>query len=128
MEPRLDRVLVPSRNKREGAKLLAELLAVPWTTPGTTAFATVFVNEHSALNFSDWPAPLPQLHFSIRVDDKDFEAVLVRLVAARIEFRSSLAGPVDRRIATEYDGRVLYWNEPDGHHWELVTASYARPL
>lgn len=126
MEPRLDRVMVPTRNKRESAKLLAELLGVPWTTAGVTAFAPVFLND-AALNFCDWPEPLPQLHYCLRVDDADFDAILVRLIAARIAFRSSLEGPVDRRIATEHDGRILYWNEPDGHHWELVTASYARP-
>jgi hypothetical protein len=21
----------------------------------------------------------------------------------------------------------FYWNEPDGHQWELLTTSYARP-
>lgn len=23
-------------------------------------------------------------------------------------------------------GRIAYWNEPDGHQWEVLTVSYAR--
>ncbi|MEO8037398.1 MAG: VOC family protein, partial [Betaproteobacteria bacterium] len=34
--------------------------------------------------------------------------------------------PMDRRINTEYGGRMIYWNEPDGHQWEMLTVSYAR--
>ena len=30
------------------------------------------------------------------------------------------------RINTEYGGRMVYWNEPDGHQWEMLTVSYAR--
>jgi hypothetical protein len=27
----------------------------------------------------------------------------------------------------EYGGSMVYWNEPDGHQWEMLTVSYARP-
>jgi hypothetical protein len=30
------------------------------------------------------------------------------------------------RDNTAYGGRMLYWTEPDGNHWELLTGSYAR--
>jgi hypothetical protein len=35
-------------------------------------------------------------------------------------------GPVDFQIDTELGGRIVYWNEPDGHQWEMLTVSYAR--
>jgi hypothetical protein len=25
-----------------------------------------------------------------------------------------------------HGGRIVYWNEPDGHQWEMLTVSYAR--
>jgi hypothetical protein len=28
------------------------------------------------------------------------------------------------KVAPEYGN--VYWNEPDGHQWEMLTASYAR--
>ena len=39
---------------------------------------------------------------------------------------SAVRGPVDRQVNTDYGGRLVYWNEPDGHQWEMLTVSYAR--
>jgi hypothetical protein len=30
------------------------------------------------------------------------------------------------QINTAHGGRIVYWNEPDGHVWEVLTVSYAR--
>ena len=30
------------------------------------------------------------------------------------------------QINTHYGGRMIYWNVPDGHQWEILTVSYAR--
>ena len=54
------------------------------------------------------------------------ETILARLQAAGIPYRSSVHGPVDSRIDTEHDGKIVYWNEPEGHQWEMLTVSYAR--
>jgi hypothetical protein len=29
-------------------------------------------------------------------------------------------------INTDYGGRMIYWNVPEGHQWEILTVSYAR--
>ncbi len=26
----------------------------------------------------------------------------------------------------QHGGSIVYWNEPDGHQWEMLTISYAR--
>ena len=33
---------------------------------------------------------------------------------------------MDQQVDTTHGGRIVYWNEPDGHQWEMLTASYAR--
>jgi len=50
-----------------------------------------------------------------------------RLKTAGIPYRSSVRGPQDMQVNTDYGGRLVYWNEPDGHQWEILTVSYARP-
>ena len=45
------------------------------------------------------------------------------LRAAGIAYRSSGHGPVDMQLGAEYGN--VYWNEPDGHQWEVLTVSYA---
>ena len=53
--------------------------------------------------------------------------ILGRIKAAGIPYRSAVRGPVDMQINTHQGGRGFYWNEPDGHPWEVLTVSYARP-
>jgi hypothetical protein len=31
------------------------------------------------------------------------------------------------QINTRLGGRNVYWNDPNGHIWEILTVSYARP-
>jgi hypothetical protein len=126
MTVQLDHVMVPCRDKLASAKLLAHLLGVPWASSGVGPFAPVFVNDGLTLDFDETDQPFPLTHFAFRVSEGEFDAILARLKAAGIAFRSSVHGPVDHKVDTEHGGRILYWDEPDGHAWEILTVSYAR--
>lgn len=126
MSIQLDHVMVPCRDKIASAKLLAELLGVPWAETGIGPFAPVYVNDGLTLDFDQTDEPLPLIHYCFRVGDDEFDAILGRLKAAGIAYRSSVHGPVDMQIDKEHGGRIVYWNEPDGHQWEILTVSYAR--
>ncbi|MGH8595264.1 MAG: VOC family protein [Gammaproteobacteria bacterium] len=119
-------MMVPSRDKVASAKLLAGLLGVRWSETGVGPFAPVYVNEGLTFDFDEWTDPIPLIHYCFRVDPHDFDAILARIRAAGIPYRSSVHGPVDLRIDTEHGGSIVYWNEPDGHQWEMLTVSYAR--
>jgi catechol 2,3-dioxygenase-like lactoylglutathione lyase family enzyme len=126
MAIQLDHLMVPARDKIAAAKLLAELLDVPWSSTGIGPFAPVFVNDGLTLDFDQWPEPIPLIHYCFRVDQAAFDAILSRLQAAGIAYRSAVHGPVDHVIDTAHGGSIVYWNEPDGHQWEMLTVSYAR--
>ena len=72
------------------------------------------------------PIPIPMIHFCFRVSPEDFGVILERIRAAGIAYRSSVHGPVDFQIDTRHGGSIVYWNEPAGHQWEMLTVSYAR--
>lgn len=122
----LDHTIVPSQHKVASAKLLAGLLDVPWAESGLGPFAPVFVNQGLTLDFIETDEPFPVYHFCFRVSEDEFDAILGRIKAAGIKYRSAVRGPMDMRINTDYGGRMIYWNEPDGHQWEMLTVSYAR--
>jgi hypothetical protein len=77
-------------------------------------------------DFDEWGGPFPKIHYCFRVSQDDFNAILERIKAAAIPYRSSVHGPVNFRIDTQHGGSIVYWNEPDGHQWEMLTVSYAR--
>lgn len=126
MSIELDHTIVPARDRRASAELLATLLGVPWSESGVGPFFPVYVNEGLTLDFDQTDGPFPVQHYCFRVSETEFDRVLARIRAHRIPYRSTPHGPVDMQINTEHGGRIVYWNEPDGHVWEILTVSYAR--
>lgn len=122
----LDHTIVPARDQVASARRLAELLGVPWSAQSIGPFSAVYVNDGFTLDFLSTDESFPVHHCCFRVGQEEFDAILGRLEAAAIAYRSSVHGPVDGRIGTDYGGRMIYWNEPEGHQWEMLTVSYAR--
>lgn len=120
----LDHTIVPSRNQIASAKLLAQLLDVPWEESSTGPFTPVYVNDELTLDFQDTDEAFPVYHFCFRVSPQEFDAILERIKQAGIKYRSTVRGPVDMKVDAQYGN--VYWNEPDGHQWEMLTVSYAR--
>ena len=46
---------------------------------------------------------------------------------AQIAYRSSPRGENDMQINRRLGGKNVYWQDGDGHLWEVLTVSYARP-
>jgi catechol 2,3-dioxygenase-like lactoylglutathione lyase family enzyme len=122
----LDHLLVPSRDRVAAAEVLAGLLGVPWAASGVGPFSPVYVNNGLTLDFDQAEGEFPTLHFCFRVSDAEFDAILGRIVAAGIPYRSHPHGAADSVVNTAHGGRIVYWSEPDGHVWEMLTESYAR--
>jgi catechol 2,3-dioxygenase-like lactoylglutathione lyase family enzyme len=126
MTVQLDHLMVPARDKIASAKLLAGLLGVAWSDTGVGPFAPVYVNDGFTIDFDQWDEPLPKIHYCFRVSPGEFDAILGRIREAGIPYRSAVRGPVDSRVDEAHGGRIVYWNVPDGHQWEMLTESYAR--
>jgi len=120
----LDHFIVSSRDKVAAAKLLGELLGVAWAESGVGPFSPVYLNGGLTLDFFETDEPFPVEHFCFRVTWQEFDAILDRIKAAGIPYRSAVRGPVDMKVDEQYGN--VYWNEPDGHQWEMLIVSYAR--
>lgn len=126
MSIQLDHILIPSRNREAAAKQLAGILGVQWGPAKIGPFTAVYVNENFTIDFDEREQDYPKGHYCFRVSDEEFEAILARLQAAGTVHRSTPHGPEDRTVNTSLGSKILYWSEPGGHVWELLTVSYAR--
>lgn len=126
MSIELDHFIVPCRNQLASARLLADLLGVPWDASAPGNFSPVYLNDGLTLDFQQTADPYPIAHYCFRVSPPEFDAILTRIRAAGIAYRSRVSGPIDMQSNKEYGGDMIYWNEPDGHQWEILTVSYAR--
>jgi hypothetical protein len=123
----LDHAIVSVGDKRAAAELLASLLGVPWGQSGTGRFTPVYINEGFTLDFDESDETSAVQHFCFRVTEAEFDAILGRIRGRGIAYRSTPHGPVDMTINTRNRGRNIYWEEPPGVVWEILTVSYARP-
>jgi catechol 2,3-dioxygenase-like lactoylglutathione lyase family enzyme len=124
MAIQLDHVIVPSRDKHAAAQGLAALLDVP-SGESLGEFVGVFVNEGLTLDFAQREG-FERHHVCFRVSEREFDAIFGRIKAAGIGYRSRPHGDNDSQINTRLGGKNVYWEDADGHLWEILTVSYAR--
>ena len=121
----LDHLIVPAHDPVASARLLAELLGVPWNPDGGH-FTPVYVNDGLTLDFAARDG-FDSHHYCFRVGEAEFDAIFGRLKSRGMKYRSQPLGRDDMTINTRLGGRNVYWNDPNGHVWEILTVSYARP-
>ena len=96
--------------------------------------ASVYVNDSLTIDFVDpqllgaVDSHVPAQHYCFRVSDAVFDAILERVNRIGLKYASAqrLHEP-DCKIYQLLGGRGFYFCEPDGHSWEILTVSYARP-
>lgn len=120
----LDHAIVPSHDPVTSARLLAELLDVPWE-PARGHFTPVYVNESLTLDF-DSREGFDRHHFCFHVTDEEFDRILGRIQERGMAYRSEPRGANDMQVNTRLGGKDVYWQDDDGHVWEVLTVSYAR--
>jgi hypothetical protein len=120
----LDHVIVPSRDQIAGARFLGQLLGVDWEEDGH--FSPVYVSDTLTLDFGNAESFDPH-HYCFHVSDAEFDEIFARIQAAGITFGSLPWALEDMQVNTGNGGKDVYWQKPDGHIWEMLTVSYARP-
>jgi catechol 2,3-dioxygenase-like lactoylglutathione lyase family enzyme len=119
--------------------------SAPWISGGLSEAAwqeyraqraSVYINDSLTLDFvspsflrptAAASEPVPINHYCFQVSDADFDAVVERIRKAGVTFWSTLGGEPDNKVNTRLGGKGVYFMEPDGHGWEILTVSYARP-
>lgn len=127
MQVQLDHLMIPARDKVAAAQQLARILGVSWAPANVGPFAAVYVNDGLTIDFDEWTEEFPKGHYCFRVSEAQFGGILARLKELCISYRSLPHGPVDYQVNRSIGGCIVYWAEPDGHVWEVLTQSYARP-
>ncbi len=121
----LDHVIVPSRSPVASAEAFAGILGVAWEGKADH-FSPVYVNETLTLDFGE-AERFESHHYCFHVSDEEFDGIFARVQRAGIKYRSTPTGTDDLNLNTRMGGRNFYWTDSDGHIWEVLTVSYARP-
>jgi catechol 2,3-dioxygenase-like lactoylglutathione lyase family enzyme len=115
----LDHTIVPTHDKNAAAKLFADLFGLE-VSPPMGPFAPVHVNEGLTLDFQDRDE-FEWHHYAFRVSEEEFDAVFGRVQSAGIPYGSGPHSLEDGQINHRHGGRGVYFRDPNGHVWELMT-------
>jgi catechol 2,3-dioxygenase-like lactoylglutathione lyase family enzyme len=116
----LDHTIVPARDKLASAKFFAEIFGLT-VKPGDGYFAQVQVNDSLTFDFADEEEPQSH-HYAFHISDAEFEAIYERVKAKGLTYGSGPYNHTDGKIYTRRGGRGFYFEDPNGHLLEVMTA------
>jgi catechol 2,3-dioxygenase-like lactoylglutathione lyase family enzyme len=117
----VNHLIVPATDKETSARFLAGILGLDLGAP-VSHFQPLQIG-HVTLDYDD-ATDIRPIHVAFLVDDATFDAAHRRLLDANASIYADpgrrQAGQINRR----YGGRGVYFDDPDGHLFELMTAPY----
>ena len=85
----------------------------------------VALGNDVSLDVAHARGPVHPQHYAFLVGEEEFDLIWGRIKQRGLAF---WADPYHRqrdRINTHHGGRGLYWDDPNGHVLEIITAPYA---
>jgi catechol 2,3-dioxygenase-like lactoylglutathione lyase family enzyme len=123
MTIRLNHTIIRTRDKRESAAFLTEILGLPAAT-SYGPFLVVQLDNDVSLDFADDHGEPHSQHYAFLVDESDFDDIFARIQERELPY---WADPFRRRpgeFNTNDGGRGVYWEDPNGHLLEIITRPY----
>ncbi len=122
MPVELNHTIIPTADKWASAKFLAAILGLE-AGPEWGRFVPIRLANGVTLDFADAASFRPQ-HFAFLVGETEFDAALARLESAGAAFYASFDRSGRGEINHLYGGRGAYFEDSNGHLFELITRPY----
>ncbi|MER6772998.1 VOC family protein [Streptomyces bacillaris] len=124
MSVELNHTIIHSRDNRESAEFLAELLGLE-VGPEWGPFVPVVLANDVTLDFATVPEEsiTPQ-HYAFLISEAEFDAAFARIQELGIAYYADPHLKHPGEINHNDGGRGVYFPDPSGHGMELITRPY----
>ncbi|WP_145501732.1 VOC family protein [Streptomyces sp. CFMR 7] len=124
MSVELNHTIIHSRDNRESAEFLAELLGLE-AGPEWGPFVPVALANGVTLDFATIPEEsiTPQ-HYAFLISEAEFDAAFARIQELGIAYYADPHLKHPGEINHNDGGRGVYFPDPSGHGMELITRPY----
>jgi len=123
MPAQLNHTIVASRDKRESATFLSEVLGLPAPEP-YGPFLVVEAANGVSLDFADHDGDIPSQHYAFLVSEDEFDEIFGRIRDRGLTYYADPGARRPGEINTHDGGRGVYWSDPSGHWLEIITRPY----
>jgi len=124
---KLNHTIVWCRDQEKSARFLTEILGLP---PARRFMGFLVVDLANDVSLDYLPAesePISLQHFAFLISEDDFDAALPRVRKIAKKIWADPARKQPGRINHHFGGRGVYFEDPDGHLFELITRPYGDP-
>jgi len=124
MAARLNHTIVWCSDQEKSARFLTEILGLP---PPRRFMGFLVVDLANDVSVDYLPAesePIALQHLAFLVSEEEFDGALARV---RERTKQIWADPAKRqpgKINRHFGGRGVYFDDPDGHLFEIITQPY----
>jgi catechol 2,3-dioxygenase-like lactoylglutathione lyase family enzyme len=124
MPARLNHTIVWCRDQRKSAGFLTEVLGLPPPRRFMHFLVVDLANEVSVDYYEEKVEPIALQHLAFLVSEAEFDPALERVRKLTREIWADPAKREPGRINHHFGGRGVYFDDPDGHLFEIITKPY----
>ncbi len=124
MAIKLNHTIIWSRDKRESANFLTEILGLPEPVP-FGPFLGVQLDNEVTLDFGENSGKIGTQHYAFLITEADFDAAFRRIKERNLPYWADPGQKQKSEIYTHNGGRGLYFQDPSGHLLEILTRPYS---
>lgn len=123
MAVHLNHTILYARDSRASATFLAEVLGLP-APVHWGPFEVVATANGANLDYLDAEGEIASQHYAFLVNESEFDEIFGRIKERKISYWADPGQSRAGEINHHDGGRGLYFEDPDGHLFEIITRPY----
>jgi len=127
MAARLNHTIVWCSDQEKSARFLTEILGLPPPRRFMGFLVVDLANDVSVDYMSAESEPIALQHLAFLVSEEEFDGALARVRERTKQIWADPAKKHAGRINRHFGGRGVYFDDPDGHLFEIITTPYGDP-
>ena len=127
MAARLNHTIVWCSDQEKSAQFLTEILGLPPARKFMGFLVVDLANEVSVDYMAAESEPIALQHLAFLVSEEEFDGALARVRERTKQVWADPAKKQPGRINHHFGGRGVYFDDPDGHLFEIITTPYGDP-
>ncbi|MCB2079180.1 MAG: VOC family protein [Novosphingobium sp.] len=124
MTVQLNHTIIWASDKMRSAAFLSEMFDLP-EPQDVFRFRVVQTANGVSMDYADKQGKIASQHYAFLVSEDEFDAVMARIKQRGLTYWADPARQQEGAINTRFGGRGVYFEDPDGHLLEALTAPYS---